>query len=335
MTTIKDVARLAGVGVGTVSRVISGHGSVSPQAAHRVHAAIEALHFRPSSIGRALSSRSLGAIGVFVEVLRGELYRSVVEAADSEIRAVGRHMILVGGHDAPDRGNASKDIVDSLIETTCDGMLIVSHTLSDDDVLGIHDHFAHIAVLHRRIPGLEHACFSIDHYAAGQTAARTLIGHGHRRIGAIAGPSSAPDNNERMRGFVDELNASGMTDLQVDVVQSDFSPPGGFEATRALLEKAPQLSAIFCANDPMAMGALSYLRERAIRVPDQVSVLGYDDIGSSAFTTPALSSIHVPTESIAANAARWLIGQCYGIEQSVQREFSVAVAMRESVASVV
>lgn len=334
MTTIRDVARLAGVGIGTVSRVISGHGAVSAKAAERVRAAIEELHFRPSSIARSLSRRSFGAIGVFVETLRGELYRSIAETMDSELRAVGHHMILVSGQDATQRGGSSVEALESLMETDCDGIIVVSHALPNEELLRIHDHFANVAVMNRRIDGMEDACFSADHVAAGALAARTLFELGHRRIGVISGPGTAPDNVERIQGFLDELVRLGIPRVQVPLVRGDFSTPGGMAATQSLLLRDIELTAIFCANDLMAFGTLAYLRDHGISVPDQISVIGYDDIDASVHTSPSLTSIHIPTVTIAMNAARWLINECYGIVQPIERRFDVTVSMRESVARV-
>lgn len=333
MATIKDVARLAGVGVGTASRVITGRGSVSGEAAERVRAAIAELEFRPSSIARSLSGQSLGAIGLFVQTLRGDFYRSILEAADNELRAVHRHMVVVSGSNHRPDYDASIDALDFLMQRDCDGLVVIGHEFHDDDLLRIRERNPHLAILNRHLDGMEEACFSVDHRHAGALAARTLLGHGHRSLAIIAGPSSAPDNRDRVQGFLDEVRTAGIDPASVPIVESNFAADGGSHSMGVLFERNPALTGVFCANDDMAVGALSWLREHHIVVPRDVSVIGYDDVDAAAHTFPSLTSVHIPMYAVASNAVRWLIQQCYGVSQPIERRFPVTVSVRDSVAA--
>ncbi|CAM2153697.1 LacI family transcriptional regulator [Pararobbsia alpina] len=333
MATIKDVAKLAGVGVGTASRVISGRGSVSAEASERVRVAIAELDFRPSSIARSLSGQSLGAIGLFVQTLRGDFYRSILEATDNELRAVHRHMVVVSGSNhGPDYGESIKAL-DFLMQRDCDGIVVIGHEFHDDDLRRIHERNPRLAILNRHLEGMDELCFSVDHKHAGALAARTLLEHGHRRMAVIAGPSSAPDNLDRVEGFLDEVAAAGLERASVPVIESNFAADGGSHTMGELFDQNPNLTGVFCANDEMAVGALSWLRERNISVPHDISVIGYDDVDAAAHTFPALTSIHIPMYAVAANAVRWLIRECYGVSQPYERRFPVTVSMRESVAA--
>ena len=333
MATIKDVAKLAGVGVGTASRVLSGRGSVSAEAAERVRMAIAELDFRPSSIARSLSGQSLGAIGLFVQTLRGDFYRSILEATDNELRAVHRHMVVVSGSNHGPDYTGSVRALDFLAQRDCDGIVVIGHEFHDDDLRRIRERSPRLAILNRHLDDMEDACFSVDHKHAGALAARTLLDHGHRRLAVIAGPSSAPDNVDRVQGFIDEVRAHGLEVASMPVAESNFAADGGWKTMGELFERTPNLTGVFCANDEMAVGALTWLRERNISVPRDVSVIGYDDVETSAHTFPALTSIHIPMYAVAANAVRWLIQECYGISQPIERRFPVTVSMRESVAA--
>ncbi|HTJ91787.1 MAG TPA: substrate-binding domain-containing protein [Pararobbsia sp.] len=334
MATIKDVAKLAGVGVGTASRAISGKGSVSPEAAARVHAAIAALDFRPSSIGRALSKQSLGMIGLFVPSFRGNFYGTILETTDNELRAVHRHMVVANGSGEGNGREQALDAIDFLISRDCDGIVVITHELTHEDLLRIRQRMPKLVVLNRMFDTMSEACFSVDHRRGGELAAQTLLDYGHRKLGVIAGPANAPDNIERIEGFLSVVAEHGIDPAGIQRVESNFTPDGGWRAMKALLDQGRDFTGLFCANDDMAIGALSYLRHTGISVPNDLSIIGYDDVDAAAHTAPTLTSVHIPMEDMTANAVRWLINACYGGELPVAREFPISVSERHSVARV-
>ncbi len=274
MATIKDVARLAGVGVGTASRAISGKGSISPLAVARVQSAVAELNFHPSQIGRALSNRSLGMIGVFVPVISGSFYAPILQLTDNELYAIGRHMVLVTGSGHGDMRAQAKEAIDSLILRGCDGILVLSHSLLDEDLIEVHRKFPKIAILGRYIEELSENCFTVDDQEGGCLAAQTL------------------------------------------------------------LKLKPEMTSLFCANDDMAMGAMCFLQENGIRIPEDVSVIGHDDIKLAAFTSPRLTSINFPIETMTLQSLHWLLNQCYGSGHKVQREFPISFTLRASLGPV-
>jgi LacI family transcriptional regulator len=176
-------------------------------------------------------------------------------------------------------------------------------------------------------------CFAIDHQLGGRLAARALVDRGHRRIACIAGRADAADNALRMAGFHAELAAHG---LEVPLrlrATGDFTFAGGSAATRALLAHAPDaFTALFCANDVMAMAAISRLARAGLSVPGDVSVLGFDDNDLATYTAPQLTTVRIPVEHMAANACRYLLNECYGLSQPVERDFVPVVMWRQTVA---
>ncbi len=331
-TTIKDVARLAGVGVGTASRVISGNGSVAPGTAERVRVAIRQLNFRPSSAGRALATRTMGMLGLYVPHFSGLYYGPILQAVDSELREVDRHMVVANGCGAGDGRQLALDGLEFLMQRECDGIVISSNELLDADLLAVHARFPRIAVLNRIVPGLEAQCFGADHGLGGRLAARALLAQGHRDIAVISGMEMAEDNAARMAGFHAELADHRLAVPDALCSSGGFTFEGGAGAANELLAGGTPFTALFAANDLMAMAAMSVFGGLGLRLPQDMSVIGYDDSALSAYTTPALSTVRIPITEFTRNACRQLINHCYGLDLPVSREFSPTLVWRDSVA---
>jgi LacI family transcriptional regulator len=330
MATIKDVARLAGVGVGTASRVLSGKGSVAQATAERVRQAIESLDFRPSHAARTLLSGSSQMIGVYIPLLKGTFYTPVLGLIDTELRTNGRHMVVVfGSGDGAAREQAIEGI-EFLIERGCDGLIVMSNALQDEDIALLGPKQGHLAVLNHGLGSVPEQCFPVDHTRGGVLAAQTLLQLRHRQIAVIAGPSNAPDNVERIAGFMAELGRHGVDSSKVLTAEGDFSPEGGWAAARVLVSSGQVFTALFCANDEMAVGALSYFQQVGISVPRDISVLGYDDTPSAEYSAPRLTSVHMPWKDITQSGLHWMLNRCYGTSYSVIREFPISVTWRDS-----
>lgn len=332
MATLKDVAVLAGVGMSTASRAISGSGPVSADAVARVQAAIEQLNFRPSSIGRSLSAQSLGMIGVFAPSFFGAYYGTILKQTDIELRALKRHVVVATGCGDGSPRDEAIEAVKFLIGRDCDGIVVLGHDLHDEDLVKLQRMHPKMAFLNRSSPQLPEASFCPDHYRGGVLAAQTLLEYRHRALAVISGPRETSDNKTRVEGFFDELARAGIARDSVPLIESDFSREGGYAAAEALLARGEQFTGLFCANDEMAIGALSCLHRAGIKVPEEVSVIGYDDDYSAAFSAPGLTSVHIPTQQLTQNAVRWLLNQCYGTSHEILREFPITVTMRDSVA---
>ncbi|HEX9174003.1 MAG TPA: LacI family DNA-binding transcriptional regulator [Telluria sp.] len=335
MATIKDVARLAGVGLGTASRVVSGKGSVSPATLARVKKAIDELDFRPSHAARALLSGSSRMIGVYIPVLSGTFYTPILQIIDTELRAVGLHMVVAFGVGLGNERRQAIEGVEFLMERGCDGLIVMTSALLEEDIKALGAKQDRLVALNHSFASMPEQCFTVDHRLGGKLAARALLEHKHRDIAVVAGPSSLSDNVERIAGFMDELEANGVDTASMWVVESDFSPAGGWNAAKALVESGRACSALFCANDEMAVGALSYFQEAGIRVPHDLSVIGYDDTPSAAFSAPRLTSVHMPWREMTLNGLNALLNRCYDLQRPVERAYPTTVTLRASLAKAV
>ncbi|MDB5908999.1 MAG: LacI family transcriptional regulator [Massilia sp.] len=332
MATIKDVARVAGVGLGTASRVVSGKGSVSPATLARVKRAIEQLQFRPSHAARSLMSGSSRMIGVYIPILKGTFYTPVLQLIDTELRAAGLHMVVAFGTGSGDARRQAIEGIEFLMARGCDGLLAMSNDLTDADVAALGPGKSRVVLLNHASERIPDQCFIADHVAGGVLAARTLLDRGHRQFAVIAGPSTSPDNVDRIGGFLAELARAGIDTGALWIAESDFSPEGGWAAAAELVASGRPFSALFCANDEMAVGALSLFQQRGIAVPGQVSVLGYDDTPSAEFSAPPLTTVHIPWRDVTLSGLNALLNRCDGGERPVPRRFPISVTQRASVA---
>lgn len=332
MATIKDVARLAGVGLGTASRVLSGKGSVSQATVEKVRQAIEELDFRPSHAARSLLSGSSQMIGVYIPVLKGTFYTPILQLIDIELRSAGLHMVVAFGVGVGNPREQAIAGIEFLMERGCDGLVALTNHLLDDDIAALGAKQSRLVVLNHLFDSIPEQCFCADHTQGGVLAARALLEHGHRKIAVVAGPHTLPDNVARIDGFMRELARHGIDTASMWVAESDFSPEGGRDCARELVEARHDFTALFCANDEMAVGALSYFHEAGISVPRDVSVLGYDDTSSGEHSAPRLTSVHVPWRAITLSGLNALLNRCYGLEREVGTAFPISVTQRASLA---
>ena len=332
MATIKDVARLAGVGLGTASRVVSGKGSVSKATLEKVRKAIEELDFRPSHAARALLSGSSQMIGVYIPVLKGTFYTPILQVIDTELRAADLHMVVAFGVGLGNPRDQAIEGIDFLMERGCDGLIAMTNHLLDEDFAALGPKQSRLVVLNHLFNAIPGQCFSADHTQGGILAARTLLDAQHRKIAVIAGPSTLPDNVDRIAGFMGEMERCGIDTAAMWIAESDFSPEGGWSSAEELVKSGHQFTALFCANDEMAVGALSYFHEVGMSVPRDVSVLGYDDTPSTEFSAPRLSSVHVPWRAVTLAGLNALLNRCYGLDRDVASEFPISVTERASLA---
>jgi LacI family transcriptional regulator len=335
MSTIKDVARLAGVGVATASRALSGNGSVSEDTARRVRDAAATLDYRPSSTARALSLQQSGAIGVYVPGFDGHFYSSIVATIDSVLRANGRHMIAANGCGIGSTRQLDLAGIDFLIERDCDGLVVASNSLRDEDLERLMERVPTLVVVNRQLPGHHDNAFCADHHAGGRLAARALLARGHRCIATVRGPRNTPDNEARLNGFSEELARHGVVVHPEHSADGAFDLASGAAATRQLLAGAaggrPAFTAVFVANDLMALAVISRLAQAGLRVPEDVSVLGYDDAEFAPFTSPPLTTVRIPTAEVTISASRQVLNLCYGLAWPVAHDFPPEIVWRQSV----
>lgn len=281
---IFDVARLAGVSHQTVSRVLNDLPNVRPATRARVEQAIAQLRYSPSPAARALVTRRTRTIGLVAPGTSDYGPSSITTHFNLAARAARYSVDTVTLLDSEPSG--VRAIVEALLRQRVDAIVLIVEDVTVLDVvrgLDIGVPFVAVAASARRGPTV----VSIDQYRGARSAVRHLVELGHSRILHVAGPSRSPDAIERVRGWRDELAAHRLE--AVEPVHGDWSPASGYDIGRAL--DLAQATAVFAANDHMAIGLLSALRERGFDVPERVSVVGFDDLPESGFLYPPLTTV--------------------------------------------
>ena len=301
-TTIKDVARLAGVSVATVSRVLNASAPVRDTTRVRVLEVARELRFAPNGAARTLSRRRAGALGVILPDLYGEFFSELLRGIDQEAQRAG-HSLLVSSshHDSHGVGVAVR-----AMRGRVDGLLVMAPEVSAAALdAALPDGLP--VVLLNRAPGVTAASVMVDNYGGAHAMTTHLLSLGHRRIGFVAGAVDNADSDERELGYRAALDEAGLPFEPELYARGDFTEDGGWRGARALLSRAEPPSVIFAANDAMAIGVLSALREADIAVPARIAVVGFDDIPVARFLNPPLTTVRVGIAALGARAAELLL----------------------------
>ncbi len=308
--TIKDVAAEAGVSYQTVSRVINNHPNVSPATRDRVLAIITALNFRPSLAARSLPGRRSFIIGLIIPYDADYLFRdpnllAQISGIDAVANARGYNLLLSTAGDSDSALGAFERFIRNQV---ADGALVVETAggQAGSELLAQHG-YAYVS-LGYRLDGAAPYAVHCDERAGAKAATLHLLKQGHRRLGIINGPpyGAVAAMQERLRGHQAALQEAGLTFEPGLMVYGDYTRPSGQAATRQLLALPKPPTAIFAFNDRMAMGAIRALYEAGRRVPEDVAVVGFDDIATAADFSPALTTVRQASKAMGQVAAELL-----------------------------
>ena len=268
----------------TVSRVLNGSANVRPATRDQVLAAIAELNFRPSHIARALASGGIRTIGI-LDTTGGLLYgpANTIWAIELAARRVG-YSAVVAGVDPSDRDSV-REAVEHLLDQDASGLIVIGPDQGARDLVRELVPGVSVVTMH----GTSDEPVLIAQADAARVATRHLIELGHTRIAHIAGPGDWFEATSRRQGFLDELAAAGQTPVAVEESQ-DWSPTAGYEAAQRLLTRA-EFTAVFCANDPVALGFIHAAMDAGLDVPREISVVGFDDTPESAHYHPPLTTL--------------------------------------------
>jgi DNA-binding LacI/PurR family transcriptional regulator len=309
MPTLRDVAHHAGVSLATASRVVSGLDNVRSETRERVERAMRELLYVPP--GRRPAT---GVIGLLVPDLENPIFPALAQAMEERATEAGFASILCNTTAAAFR---EVDYVHMLLDRGADGMIFISCEMTN--LSGEHDHYARLVEEGARIVFVNGALntltvpsVAVDERAAGELATQHLIDLGHERIGYVAGPDYYLPTQQKAAGRESALLAAGFQPDGLVVYGEDFTVDGGRKALQALIAMESPPTGIICSSDLMAIGVLQEAAARGLRVPSDLSVVGFDGIDAAAWTSPALTTVEQPIEEIAetaVNALRTLIAE--------------------------
>ncbi|EKF9396192.1 substrate-binding domain-containing protein [Vibrio cholerae] len=292
MATMKDIARLAGVSTSTVSHVINKSRFVSDEIAERVNNAAQQLNYAPSALARSLKMNRTKTIGMLVTTSTNPFFGEVVKGVERSCYHQGYNLILCNTEGDNQRMKAS---INTLLQKRVDGLLLMCSTL-EGERLDVFDRYPDIPIVVMDWDPILFASDKIQDNSlqGGYMAAKHLIESGHKEIGCITGPLIRHQAQMRYEGYKRALAEAGIAINPDWIVESDFECEGGYQAFEKLYERGKLPSALFVSNDMMAMGVIQAASQRDLRVPDDLSLIGYDDVHIAKFMTPALTTIHQP-----------------------------------------
>lgn len=304
MATIREVAQKAGVSVTTVSHVINQTRFVSQDAEKRVLSAMQQLNYRPNSLARSLRRGETHTIGLMVPDSANPYFAEVARIMEEKAFRASYSTILCNSDNDPEKERRYTEV---LINKQVDGIIFMA---SGDDILSLKelvDRHIPAVIVDRLLNQVEVDSVVSDNFQGGYLATQHLIETGHQNIAIIRGPSNVNPSARRFDGYLQALKDYNLPILDSLIKSGNFHPPSGYQATRELLSQSVKPDAIFACNDLMAIGTLRAAYEVGLSVPEDLSIVGYDNIELALFTQPALTTIAQPIQTIADRAVQLLL----------------------------
>lgn len=295
MSKISDVSRMAGVSPATVSRVVNKPELVDPSTRARVQAAIRQLDYRPNQLARGLASHSSRTVGVVVNLFGSAFYGKMLDGIENALRDLGFHTIAESSRETAE---GEQEALDSLLARQCEAIVLHSDRLSDAALTELLDKHPSVVLMNRFIETHADRCVWVDHSSGAAQVAAHLLDVGHRDLAVVSGPADFHEVKARRRGFAATLSARGIDPDAILVEYGDFLEDSGASAMERILDSGRTISAIFFHNDEMAAGALDVCARRGVRVPHDISIVGFDDFGLAHHLTPKLTTVHLPLYEI-------------------------------------
>ncbi len=327
--TIHDVAARAGVSVATVSRVLNGKQLVREETSRQVRAAAEILRYVPNVAARSLSIRRSQTIGIVLPEVHGEFFSEVIRGLDLAARAQGYHILVSGSHSDPAE---MLEVVDAM-RGRVDGLVVMAPDVTLAPLEELRTRDMPVVLLNSSSSSAD--AITIDNYGGARAMMRHLHGLGHTRIAFVRGPQQNADARERLRGYRHAMRGMAASSLRALECGGDFTEESGFIAGGKLAAASSRPTAVFAANDSMAVGVLAAFAAEGIKVPEAVSVAGFDDIPIARYVAPPLTTMRVDIAELGRRAFAMLLDAILrsASHPSVQENVATTLVVRGSCAA--
>jgi LacI family transcriptional regulator len=325
---MKDVAERASVSVTTVSHVLNKTRYVDRKLVRRVEDAFRNLGYQPNALARGLRRRETRMLGMVVPDNRNLYFAELARSVEDACFERGYNVILCNSDEDPAKESAYLSL---LAEKRVDGIVFVASSTDRSGVQALLQHKIPVVALDRELKGVTCDSIIVDNRDGGRQATMHLIDGNHRRIGCISGPKNLTSAKERLQGYRDALAEAGLRVEPAWIQMGDFHIEGGYTAVQALLDLPTRVTAIFAANDLMAIGAIRGIAARGLRVPEDVAVVGFDDIALAMYSEPPLTTVRQPIREIGKLATELIMGRVNGERKEPQsRRLKTSLIVRES-----
>jgi len=307
--TMADVAREAGVSLMTVSRVVNNKAEISDTTRQRVQDVIDRLDYRPSDIARGLVTDRTGTVGLVVLDNTNPFFSELARGVEHVAYAQRYNVFLCNTEEEPERELA---VLRSLEEKRVDGVILCGSRLEDDQLRAALVRHPSVVLVNRELDMDDVGIIMVDVGMGGRLAAEHLVARGHRAVGIVAGPSRSFSGKQRIDAFQTALDDARLPRPPEWLRYCLPIVDCGRETTRELLTAHPEITALFCYNDLVAVGALQACTDIGRRIPDDVAIVGFDDIPLAALVTPALTTLRAPKYDLGRQAMELLLAHING-----------------------
>lgn len=329
MTTIYEVSKLAGVSLATVSRVMNKNARVSDKTREKVEKAMDELGYRPNSIAQSLASNRTNSVGILVSELHGPFFGQMMAGIEQTLRAAGKHVIITTGHSEEE---GEKDGIEFLISRNCDAIIAHVEAVSDEYLIELNNGKTPVYLMSRYVEALADKCISLNNELGGYLATKVLIEQGHKDIAYIAGPQFKSDASNRLAGHKRALAEHGLPFYESLFYIGDFKETGGSDGLKHFIDKKLSFTALVCANDEMASGSMKYAREHGFELPQDLSIIGFDNVIFANYLFPKLTTVENPVFDMGQMTAKLVMRDVYQMdEQNIQHLFEPTAIIRQSI----
>jgi LacI family transcriptional regulator len=308
MTNIKEVAKRAGVSVGTVSNVLNSLPTVSKDNIGKVREAIKELDFRPNRIAASLSSRKTSNIGLVVPDIASPYYADLIKGISDALEASGYNIFLCGSNDNLEKENK---IINDLLSLWIDGIIIVPVYERSSDIDLINNIKIPTVLVNREIQGLNRDLCVFNNFKGAFDATKYLIDNNHKKIITLAGPQHSRSFEDRLLGWKEAIQEYGLYRNE-HIFISDYSVESGYKSMEKALSQIKEIDAVFASSDLIALGAMNAIKEKHLSIPEDISIIGFGDIYLSKYLEPALTTIKRPFYNIGKTAVSMLMEKISG-----------------------
>jgi len=299
--TSEDVAAIAGVSQSTVSRVFAGSTNVSEKKRKKILAAAAKLDYKPNAHARSLITRKSMMVGIVMRNIRNPFYSAVLEIFHNRLSARGYHLIFINSENE----EIQESEITQLLEYNVEGVIITDALLSSSASQKFKRYGISVVLFNRYTEQLESSAVFCDNYLAAKQIATYLVEMGHKSFAFISGPSDTSTTIDRLKGFKEVLDERKIKDLTIE--PGNYTFESGFRAAQELLTKNKNIDCIFCGNDIIALGVMDAIRLVGLRIPEDVSVVGFDNIRMSEWPSYALTTWEQPLEEMTTAAVELLL----------------------------
>lgn len=326
--TINDVARAAGVSRQTVSRAMNDKGEISPETKERVLTAVRELGYQPNRAAQSMVTRRTRTIGLIFSDILNPFFPEVIRGIQDIARENDYNVFLCNTDDQPEIEDKT---LNSLVANGVDGIIILGSSLPDEKLSRFADNFHPLVITNRFVNHPNINLIIVDNIRGGALAASHFIEHHHTAVGAITNENQPFGEVRRMQGFRDTLAQYNLPSDNSIIASGAATISGGYSATKRLLAQAPHLTGIFTYNDLMGLGAIRACHDLGLNIPQDVAIIGFDDIHLTSIVSPSLTSIRVDKYAMGSKAINRLLEMLENpLKDYPNIEMPVELIVRES-----